>query len=104
MSTPAKKRVRKFNPVLLHIPDADRPDITFTVPGEPVSKSRHRTGVRGGKVHHYQDTKDANAQKTVGIYYRQARGPGQPSEGGFGVDATFPDPRRPARDRRRAIQ
>ena len=77
---------------------AQRPDVTFTVPGEPVSKSRHKTGVRGGKVYHYKDPSNARAQDRVGVYYRQARGPGQPSDGGFGVDVVFHVKKRQRRD------
>ena len=63
--------------------------VTFTVPGEPKSKSRHKTGVRGGRVYHYKDQKTADAQAVVGLMYRQAAGPGSPGEGGYGVDAQF---------------
>lgn len=70
-------------------PTINRPTVEFTIPGEPVSKARHKTGVRGGKVHHYKDTKNAHAQDRVGVYYRQQRGPGEPGEGGFGVKAAF---------------
>jgi len=65
------------------------PTVEFTIPEEPVSKSRHKTGVRGGQVYHYKDTKTANAQQRVGGHYRQARGPGAPGEGGFGVEMRF---------------
>lgn len=75
-----------------------RPDVTFTVPGEPVSKSRHKTGVRGGKVYHYKDPKNAHAQDRIGIYYRQASGPGGPTGGGFGVDVVFYVAKRQRRD------
>ena len=64
--------------------------VTFTVPGEPKSKSRHRTGVRGGKIVHYKDDATARAQDAVGVYYRQKRGPGKPDGvSGFGVSMVF---------------
>lgn len=70
-------------------PTRNRPTVTFTVPGEPTSKSRHKTGVRGGKVYHYKDSATAQAQDLLGVYYRQQRGAGEPGEGGFGVRAEF---------------
>lgn len=79
-------------------PTVNRPEVSFTVPGEPVSKSRHRTGLRGGQVRHYADPKNAKAQEAVGIYYRQARGPGAAGAGGFGVTAEFHVKARQRRD------
>lgn len=70
-------------------PTLNRPTVEFTVPGEPVSKSRHKTSVRKGQVRHYADPKNVQAQGRIGIYYRQSRGPGKPGAGGFGVEATF---------------
>jgi len=79
-------------------PRHPRPDVTFTAPGEPVSKSRHRTGVRNGRVYHFKDSKNAQSQDLIGIYYRQARGPGQPLPGGFGVKCVFHVKKRQRRD------
>lgn len=73
-------------------------DVSFTVPGEPKSKSRHKTGVRGGKVYHYKDQKTASAQALVGAYYRQAAGPTVPGTHGYGVEATFHVKNRQRRD------
>jgi crossover junction endodeoxyribonuclease RusA len=73
--------------------------VTFTVPSEPKSKSRHRMGVRGGKVYHYKDQATAAAQDEVALYYRQARGPGQPDDrSGFAVAMEFHLKRRQRRD------
>jgi Holliday junction resolvase RusA-like endonuclease len=72
--------------------------VQFTVPGEPKSKSRHKTGVRNGRVYHYKDAKTAGAQDLVAVLYRQARGPGVPGTGGFGVDCVFHFASRQRRD------
>lgn len=78
--------------------DATRVEVTFTIPEEPTSKARHKTGVRQGKVYHYKDPQNGAAQDRVGVYYRQARGPGRPAEGGFGVEMQFYVGKRQRRD------
>ena len=84
--------------VLSPNPTEPRPDVTFAVPGEPVSKSRHKTGVRNGRVFHYKDSQNAQSQDLISVYYRQARGPGRPLAGGFGVNCTFYVKKRQRRD------
>lgn len=78
--------------------DATRVEVTFTIPEEPTSKARHKTGIRRGKVYHYKDAQNGAAQDRVGLYYRQARGPGRPAEGGFGVEMEFYVGKRQRRD------
>lgn len=79
-------------------PSANRIAVKFTVPGEPVSKARHKTAVRNGRVRHYAEAENVKAQELVGVYYRQQRGPGRPGEGGFGVRAEFYVQKRQRRD------
>lgn len=88
----------EYDPKRYIDPTINRPTVEFTVPGEPVSKSRHKTGVRGGRVHHYADSKNVAAQARIGQYYRQSRGPGAPAAGGFGVEAMFHVQARQRRD------
>jgi Holliday junction resolvase RusA-like endonuclease len=65
--------------------------VAFVVPGEPKSKSRHRSGVRNGRMYHYKDEATATAQATVGVLFRQAAGPvgPPPDDDGFGVSMDF---------------
>lgn len=69
------------------------------MPGEPKSKSRHRSGIRNGRIYTYADGKTAAAQETVGWLYRSAVGPGaEPEDGGFGIEMEFYVKKRQRRD------
>lgn len=74
--------------------------VTFTAPGDPATKVRHRTGRnrRTGKVVQYSDPKMVEAQRIVAAHYRKARGPGQPGTKGFGVRMDFHVTNRQRRD------
>jgi Holliday junction resolvase RusA-like endonuclease len=73
--------------------------VEFVVPGEPKSKSRHRTGLRGGKVFHYKDQATGKAQDAVGVHYRAAAGPHSLAENqGYGVMMNFYVGQRQRRD------
>ncbi|AMU55781.1 RusA family crossover junction endodeoxyribonuclease [Mycobacteroides abscessus] len=50
----------------------------FVVPGEPVSKARHRVGRRNGRIVTYSDPKMVAAEKAVAAAYRKAAVPGPP--------------------------
>ena len=74
------------------------PDVKFTVPVEPASKARHRTGVRGGKIRHYKDAKTTQSQHLVSLHFRKESGPVTPGEQGAGVSMVFYLGKRQRRD------
>lgn len=74
-------------------------EVKFTVPSEPKSKSRHRTGVRGGRVYHYKDDATTKAQAEVTAWYRRSAGPRVPNDrDGFTVIMDFHVQERQRRD------
>jgi Holliday junction resolvase RusA-like endonuclease len=66
-----------------------RKSVMFRVPGEPVSKARHRISTRGGRVVTYKDEKTTKAQERVTMFYRISAGPHPLSDRGFGVLMRF---------------
>lgn len=73
--------------------------VSFVIPDEPVSKSRHRMGLRGGRVVSYKDAKTTNAQARVGQCYLAACDGLEPNAvTGFTVYMTFYVKRRQRRD------
>lgn len=65
-------------------------EVTFIVPGDPVTKARNRFArTKSGKVHSFTPEATVTGMANVAARYRQARGSGQPGTQGFGADMTF---------------
>lgn len=73
--------------------------VTFTIPGEPVSKARARFTGYGGKVRAYTPTKTLDGEKSVAAAFRAAGGRFESDrEVTFEVAATFHNGTRQRRD------
>ena len=64
-------------------------EVSFTVPGDPVTKARARVARTANGVRSYTPQKTKDGMAHVAARYRQARGPGTPGTRGFGVDMVF---------------